>query len=529
MIKITFLTLLCVLSLKATMACKAKGPIRMSVAISTEDSSRFFFNGKSVFKDKPEITVDQCLPTANAQKFVMVAMAIDNFVLTNKTGSHSLNDDLSTRGDRCRIENNPFSNQTPEERKEKLFERREVLNHCATIQVTDFSSAGIQYPEEQVGCDVMPVSENSVNMKGAFCYFSPTAESQYSVHLEIDEKCYDTSYLAYNKIALQDINGLLNTYIAGDASGRSSDLTATSVTDVRFSINPLKSIMGISESYGESRPVWPSVWSIGNVELGNIRIQKGYSESADLIQVPFIVDNRCKRSCNNQGLCSSSCDYTQPVVGRYNLYERVNGKFEYLKTWYDGSVAPAQYQGFLYGSGYEIPNNFLAEGKTFMVEVEFDEPDLAFAHFDGRIKESLRLRQNQLPEISREGFVNEIPVFSLIDNINKIPGFDPIDNGVMFNSLGLSRDFQENLRRLNNYLDTSFWPPYFDKLCDTATGRCKKIGDAKVKLAMTFSLTEEDDEYEVENVRISRRGNLGKNYGFKSQPKYKINCRRQRD
>lgn len=526
MVKLILL-FICVLSLERTLACKATAPRKMSVAVSTSESARFFFDGKKSSRDKPEITVDQCLRTAQAQKYVMVAVAIDNFVLTNRTGAHSLNDALSTRGDRCRMENNPFVEQDPQERKDKLFERREVLNHCVTVQVTDFSSAGIKYPEEQVGCQITPVSNNSVDMKGAFCYFTPTTEGQYSIHFEIDEKCFDKEYLAYNNIALQDINGLVNTYIAGDASGRSSDLTATSATDVRFSINPLPSVISVSESFGEARPVWPSVWPMGNLELGNIRIQKNYSDSSDHLQLPFIVDNRCERTCNNEGLCSSACDYTQPVVGRFNLFQKTAGKYEYMRTWYDGSVAPAQYQGFLYGSGFELPNSYLVAGKSYKIEVEFDEPDLAFAHFDGRIRESLRLRSNQLPEMNREGFVNEIPSFSLLQPIGKIPTFDPIDDGVFFNSRGLSRDFRANLQRLNNYLDNSYWPPYFDKVCDISSKTCQKIGDAKVKLVMTFTLEEEDGSYQAANVKIARQGTLGRNYGLKNQEKYKINCRRR--
>lgn len=525
------LTLICGLSLSATLACKSAGPRKLSMAIDSNSSSRFYYNGQKTFKDKPEVTVDNCQNTAKSEKYLMIAVALENFVLSNETGNYSYNDLLSARGDNCRIENNPFENQEPVERTDKLFERRELFNHCITMQVTDFSNGGITYPKEQVGCEITAVSKNSVNMKGAFCYFKPGLESVYSVHFEVDDKCYNKNYLATNNIALQDINAILATYIAGDASGRSSDLVALSNTELRLSLNPLDSILNVSESFGEDRPTWPSTWTVGNVELGNVELQDSYSDLTDYLNIPFIVDNRCERTCNRQGLCSSPCDYSQPVVGRFNLfeYDGKKRKFEYLRTWYDGSVAPAQYQGFLYGAGIEFEKSLLQVGKRYKIEVEFDEPDLAFAQFDGRIRELLRLRANQIPAFNRDGgYINEIPAFEMLNPSDKIPTLKPIREGVEFNSVGLSRYMKESLNQLENYFDNSYWPPYFEKVCDAITGRCKKMGDGQVTLTMTFSIGLNDGYYEAQNIKISRNGNLGRRYKNVSQPTYKINCRRER-
>lgn len=516
---------------KESFSCNAHAPRKLNMALGIEKKARFYYNGHQIFKDKPEITVSNCGSTSSTGQYLMVATGIQNLVLNNQIGSYSYNDQLSARGDRCRIENLPFPKQDPKERKEKLFERREVINHCVTVQVTDFSEAGIQYPTEQRGCHITKVSKNSVDVKGPYCFFSPTKQSNYSIHFEADPKCLDKEYLKYNNIALQDINLMLNTYIAGDYTGRSPDLTAISTTPTRFSLNPLPNIISISDDFGLLRPTWPSFWMAGNVELGNLEVQN-YSPHFDHINLPLLVDTRCERTCSKEtNICTSACDYSQAIVGRYNLYEWYQGKFEYLKTWYDGSAAPANYQGLLYGSGLEIKKGIFQKDRRYKIEVEFDEPDLSFAHYDGRVKEQLRLNPNHIVEMRRNGgLINEIPIFNVIRDTEVIPNLDPISN-IDFDSPGISRLLKNAVGQLQNYLDNSYWPPYFEKVCEPLSKKCHPIGKGKITLSLEFLIEENQEEggYKIIRPMISRKGNLGKTYRLKKQPKYKINCRRRRN
>ena len=512
-----------------TLACKGVAPKEMNIAIDLNNQSRFFYDGKKVYKDKPQVSLQNCQSTAAQGKYIMVALGIENNVLSNQIGAYSFNDELSTFGDSCSLINNPLDYQEPTERHEKLFEKREFFNKCLTVQITDFASGPIAYPEEQPGCEVTRVSEKSINMKGAFCFVQPRQDSSFSIHVEVDNACKTKEFLKKHNLTLQDINAVVNTYKAGDASGRSADLTAVTTTNVRLSVNPLKEILEVSDNYGVNRPVWPSEWSGGQVDFANLSIA-GRSDLNDTISTSLVVDNRCKRKCVN-GLCSSKCDYAQPVIAQYELYEQHNGKFEYLKTWYDGGVASAQWQGMLFGIGHDFSKGVLTVGKKYRLEVIIDEPDFSFHQFDGRFSERIRLRNNHIHDINRNGgYINEIPLIDTIHNGELVPVLAEI-SGIHFDSQGLGMLLQTGVRSFQAYLNNSFWPPFYSKVCNPITGQCRKLGDAKVQMTIEFELGPMDmDEgkYELINPMISKKSNIGPSYSAQPLLPKKVRCRRSR-
>jgi hypothetical protein len=505
------------------LACEGTAPRELNMAISIENNSRFFYNGLKVFKDKPEVNVHNCKSTAANNAYMMIGIGLQNLVLSNLFQTYSYNDGLSAEGDRCQIENNPFEPQTAAERTAKLHERRAVLNHCLNIQVTDFSSGGMIVPENQTGCQVTRISSKSVDFKGPFCFFKPYADSTYSVHVEVDPKCYDPEYMKVNNISLQDINSVINTYTAGDASGTAADLQALSSTDVRFSINPTKELMNISDDFGVDRPSWPTSWQGGSVDLGSLKMS-GVLPQYDHIALSFVVDTQCPRKCVD-GICSSKCDYAQPVIGRFSLFEKTPRRYEFLKTWFDGAVAPAQWQGILHGVGMEIKKGILESGKKYRIEVEFDEPDISFAQFDGRIKKMIYLRNNHIHSLRRNGgLINTIPLINIIEDLELIPTLEPISI-VDYDNLDIQQLLGKALASFHNYLNNSFWPPYYEEICNKE-GECQSLGKGKIKFTLDFDLGEKNKkgQFAILNPVVKKEGNLGRNYDYKVFNPAKINC-----
>ncbi len=515
----------------STLACSSVDmPKEFNLAISSETQSRVYYNGLKLIEDKPQISVSNCLATAQSQQYLMFAIAIENFVLSNEYRVYSLNDELSTSVDECKIENSPFeSQQTWDERKSRLFDKRAFINECVVYQVTDTSAAGISYPENQPGCTINKLSKNSVDFVGEYCYFSPQADSEFSFHAEVNPSCYNLDYLKEKNIRPQDVLGTLSLYKSGDASGRSPDLTTLRQANFRFSFNALKSHMNVSDDYGSNQPVWPSSWIGANVHLGEVKID-GSLPKYDHLSIPFAADTRCESKCVD-GLCSSPCDYSQPIVGEFTLYGEYNGKKEFLKTWYDGGVSPSQWQGMLHGVGIELPKEVIEEGKRYTIEAFFSEPELNFMMFDGRVEKMISLANNQILELNRRGgaSVGEIPLITMIQSLQTIPVLEIIA-GIEFDG-NLFVNLKRALSSFQTYVNNSFWPPYYGDICHQDGNRCIKSGQGKINLQLEFTVgaKKENGKYEILDMKYKSRNDL---YGKTQSDNYlppRLSCESDSD
>src|SRR5690606_15609838 len=118
-----------------------------------------FYNDLRAIHDRPSISAENCLKTAATDKYLMVAVSLENFVLSDEFLTYSINDELTNQGDSCSLDNAPIKIvQTKEDRAKRLKTRRDLLNSCIVYQVTDFSKAGLEYPEKQPGCSLERVS-----------------------------------------------------------------------------------------------------------------------------------------------------------------------------------------------------------------------------------------------------------------------------------------------------------------------------------------------------------------------------------
>lgn len=520
------LTIIAILSIQYSIGCEAVAPANINLAIDIKKGSEIFYTHKDILNQRPSLSVEGCQSTAQNNKFVMIGVAQENPILTNEAQGFVLNEVAEVF--ECNIENSPdiTVTQTSEARAQRLKRRRDFLNRCLEIQVTDFGYQGIQYPEKQPGCTIEKVSKESVNFSGAFCFFKPSRESTISIHPQIKTECRNIETLSEvieDNVILEDFNLLLNTYIAGDASGSSTDLTAKSVTSFRLSYNPINEILASSDDFGEERPRWPTDWKATKAYLGELEIQTT-NPHYDQIKLPFLLDARCERKCVEK-VCSSSCDYAQPFAAQMSLYQIVNGKEEFIRQWYDGSAAPSQYQGFIHGLGMEIPKNIFEEGLTYKIKAEFINPSLEYAYFSGRVAKKIGLRVNHLRDFRSNSRINRIPHISLIDDLDLVPMVPRIQNlNFDYRPFG---DFSRILSTFRSHLYNSFWPPSLERMCSPDVGSCVKTDQTAVELELEFTIQRRNHGRFVLGDMKDSRTSMVDNNNFKNRTRTvhpKLNC-----
>ena len=494
-------------------------PSSLNIALDPANKTSYFYNEEAMLWDKPDISLNGCGKTARTDKYLMIAIAVENFILSDEFLTYSINDSISGTGEQCSLDNNHFSNvQDSSERRKRLNQKRKFLNKCLKVSVTDFSKSGLSIKDKQPGCKVTRISQFSADFEGAFCFIKPKKDSLISIQLDVKKECLSSSFYKENDIKFQDALSVLSLYTAGDDSGRSSDLTAIKQSDLRVSVNAPEKVISTSTYNGDQKPTWPTEWNIPEVYFGKPKVSMGIGK-VDIFNFPLAVNNRCKEKCVD-GLCSSSCDYSQPVVGDFAIFEVVKGKKDLLYSWFDGGVAPAQWQGVLKGIGVKIPQNIIEMGKTYIVEADLSDQELNYLSFKGRIEKMLRMN-NVIGEMNRSGSrIRSINHINEIDDLNNLPSINSI-SGIYFNGNALS-GVQDALGSMKLTFKNTFWPPYFEKTC--LGSKCINQVSFKNKIYLKFKLSGTMSNPVFEDVEFSNTSNLVKSKNITKYQFPTVNC-----
>jgi len=493
------------------LSCEATVPSQMNLAISTDYQQKMYYDAKQVLREAPYTHIHGCNMTAAKRSFIMIALGIENLVLTNRTQTYSVAD--SVKGHSCSIKNSQLSNPIGfKEQKEEVDLKRDFINKCVIVQVTDLSTKGVQFPKEQIGCTVERISKNAANFSGKFCYFQPSFDSNINVQLDVKSECLKEEGLSNLGITAKDFNGILNFYTSSSADGLNNDLAAIGSSDVRYSINPIEKLTAPADDYGILRPNFNANWKAKEVHLGELTIKS--KRRHDIINLPFVVDTRCERKCD-KGLCSSACDYAQPIVAEFTLEEKTKNGYEYVLSWYDGAVAPGQWQGILHGIGFQLQKNVLTVGNKYRITAKFREPNLDFKYFNGDVEKRITMESNNIGGIDRNsGDINQIPQIGLIDTTDLLPQIGLIQR--------LRFDAQLDgvsvaLRTFRSYLNNKFWPPVYDNVC--VGSHCAKNGKNFQNLSISFELGEPAGRrkpYSIKNVSLKKNSISGESYSIQN-------------
>lgn len=502
-------------------ACEVVAPDQINLAISTQYQEQIHYNSIKVLNRTPYSNINNCKMTAAKRRYVMLAVGVEDLILTNRNTTYSIAD--RTRKHSCRIENSELKSQmTYKELNEELHLKRKLLTSCLVTKVTELGPKPLQIPKDQVGCKIKRISDYAADFVGKFCYFKPGFNTNYNVQLDVNTECLTEKGLKEKNITAKDINAVLNIYTSDVATGKNNDLVAIGGTKLRFSVNPINKLVKAADDFGVRRPVFPAKYVLNDIHLAEPTVKmRGPSLQ---FKFPFVVDTRCERKCEG-GLCSSPCDYAMPIVGEHILEVFENGKWEYIASWYDGAVANGQWQGILHGVGKSIQMGALDLDATYRVRIVFQEPNLDFKYFDGDITRRIFLNSNNIGSIGDRGRIGTIPLIQDIVNGRTVPEIEDIGELDFDNPLD---GVQTSLRTFQSYLKNKFWPPLYEDVC-SKDGKCFDNGKKFLELSAKFNIHKESKrKYKMTNVEFSKKSAFGGSYSNKKVDKFpRVNCSRQ--
>lgn len=489
-----------------TFAClSSSAPEGINLSLSLTNKKVMIFTDEGETLDTmPSIVAGACSESAKKDQYLMFAIGIENFILSDELLSFSINDTLSYDSkDKCRIENlKEIKGTTKDDRNKRLQHRRHLVNHCISFDVRDDSETGLELPKEgQPGCSLTRVDENTANFYGFFCFFKPKIDSKFTITPKVAPKCLEENFYKENKFELQDILGTLEMYAAGDATGRSSKLEFLKDVKFRLSMNP-DGVIATNKSRFSDVPKWPVNWKVRDIKAGKINIVPNSAEILKL-NVPIFVNNQCEEKTCTDGLCTSSCEYTQPVASELTLFDITNPKKEeYIKSWFDGGIAPAKWAGMINGTGIDLSTSSLEDGHKYKIEIAMDDQEFNYMMYKGQIESRLTLNPSTIPNLTREG-----TKFAALNPFNEIQVFKELPKFPVFDMIKFSGSNHVGVKNTVNSISRVFkntvWPPYFDNYC--SEGRCVLKKNHKLRLSLTFKLKiDEKKKYIIEDITYEK-------------------------
>ncbi len=513
MIKIIASVLLSIAGSNA-LACSVASPSYVNLAISTVEEKLFTYGVKAVDEKMPSAVITNCRETAAKRRFVMITF-----------GPEVTAQDDSIRGtnfqkkfvynESCSIRQNPLAKIQPEEAVQSAFENKwKFINECVEVSVLEMGQKPLNFPADQVGCKVTKTGPQSAVFNGGFCFFTPAADSQLNVSVGISESCKSLKGYKDLGVDLQELEAGINYYTSTTYKDEINDLSSFGSSMVKLSVNPSSSLFRPSDDFGILRPTFPGDYPVNDIHLGKIDISD-YSDSKVMVKTPLIVNNYCK-SVEKNGLRSSICDYSNPYVAEIKL---INSKGVEEASWFDGGVAPSQWQGILNGEGQTISKELLRANETYRLVYTFSDPYFEFNYFKKRIISKFNALKISFPVLFGGSGISNIPDMSTIDNTNGMLDVGTIGEITFPSTLN---GLEAERRKLGAYFSTSLFPPMYSQACHPETGECTKTGKDFVKFTATFKV---NSDYSISDLEVERKSKILGSYKKKitEQPEYICN------
>ena len=510
------LTLLLPLFTVSAWACQVQRIGAVNLAISHTTESTVYYNEERTIPNLPQFRASNCSQAAMNGQFLMVALGPEVVDYEDTVKGVNFNKDFGYK--RCEMTGHPFVRANDHEvRKEKFNQDWKLIQSCLEVTVEDEGNQPLQLPPTQPGCEMQRLSTHKMSFNGGFCFVKPHFASSYLLKLQIKKECQNLETFTGLELNNLDLFGAINLYLAGDASGNSGSLKALSNLPIRLSVNPQSTLIPASDDYGIEYPTFPENWSMPDIHFGKVSVNPLGNGMLQL-ETQLLVNNNCPKVCKDK-ICQSSCDYAQPVVAENSLYEKTQKGLELITTWYDGGIAPARFQGFIKGIGFEVAESLIEDGKTYVIESNMYDPKYDYERFKKRIQSRLNTIEQQLGRISNSSIpaIQEIP---RIHVTRDLPGISTIPGLVFERSLDTVDRAVDQLR---SYLSFKLWPPYYSKVCNGAN--CEVIKDPMLTLKAEFKvLARTQEKLDLSMISIKRDSYIVPKYEMNNLHQLEIKC-----
>lgn len=251
-------------------ACFSSRDPRLNYFISYERPyAGLFADGAAVSEIRPTV-VDRC---QGSGEFLMVALTVRTQKIGGRTADVSFTNKFSK--DSCRLENNPFPvAQTYEQKLDFFNQQYKLLRTCTFYDIVDIDDNEIYLPTEgQPAAKVEVLSKSHIRAEGDFVYIRTRKNNRFAIGVGLKKECTRPDFIKRMGLEAGELQSLLNTYIAGDASGITTDLTPIGSTRVRLALTPGSELMEVSSTEEANNvPSWPSIYKT-NVEFGSLEVR----------------------------------------------------------------------------------------------------------------------------------------------------------------------------------------------------------------------------------------------------------------
>ncbi len=504
------------ISATSALACQVQRIGSVNLAISHSTESTVYYNEERTLPNLPQFRASNCSTAAMNGQFLMIALGPEVVDYEDTVKGVNFTKDFGYK--RCALSGHPFELANDHEvRKEKFHQDWKLIQSCLELTVEDEGHQPLQLPATQPGCEVKRLSTHRMSFNGGFCFVKPYYGTSYLLKLQIKKECQNTQTFAALGIKNLDLFGAINLYLAGDATGNSGSLKALSNLPIRLSVNPQADLIPSSDDYGIEYPTFPESWSMPDIHFGSVSVNP-LGNGLVQLETQLLVNNNCPKVCSDK-VCQSSCDYAQPVIAEHSLYEKTQGRLELITSWYDGGIAPARFQGFIKGIGFEVAESLIEDGKTYVIESNMYDPKYDYERFKKRIQSRLNTIEQQLGRISNSSIptIQEIPRIQVtreLPGISTIPGLvfeRPLDN------------VDRAVDQLRSYLSFKLWPPYYSKVCNGSA--CAVIKDPMLTLKAEFKVRgRSEKKLDLEMLSIKRDSYIVPTYEMNSLHKLEIKC-----
>jgi hypothetical protein len=500
------------------LSCEVQKLDSLNLALMTEQKSVVPYQADRPLPNIPYYRIFNCSQTSMAGQFVMIALGPEVIEFDDTVRGVNFNRDFGNK--KCELKGTPYKDEASYENRYNKFKNDwKLISSCLKLVIEDEGPQPLSFPAVQPGCTFLRESPNRAHFNGGYCFIKPNFGSSYLLKLKVREECLNIEHLSKLEIKTSDLFAAINVYVAGDASGKSSQLRALSNLRTRFSINPIKDLVPSSDDFGLLYPTWPENWGMPDVHLAPIKLKSPGNGNIQ-IQSPFLVNNNCPQKCR-KNFCQSSCDYAQPIVGEFSLLEKDGIKEEVLTSWFNGGIATPGFVGTITGLDYEVPESYFIPGKEYVFEVILNEPQFDFDRFKNRIKKRLNTIEQQLGRITNSNIprIQDIPT---INDSRELPSIGTIPNIIFDQSLNGVENAVESLRA---YLNFKLWPPYYSNICLSSI--CHPVSANILTLRATIKILtplEGNPELLYDVVKIERFSKIVPSYVRQDFHKTKLSC-----
>lgn len=420
----------------------------------------------------------------------------------------------------CRIENSNFVKEDLNTLVESSLRKQfQTIRQCLYLRVRDLNRTPIQFKQKQTSCRMKEQTNGTVTMEGDYCFIKINPRQELQVSIEVKQDCLNPEFLAYSKIDLQDINLFMNAWITSDDSGVDPDAQYIRSLPSRAVFLPSTKNLKLSENPSRPEIAFPSTYKT-DINPGNITIQKTGVNRYNL-DFSLEVQNRSQSTCVQNLPCTSPSNYQAPVAGEVELNQIINGKKEYVTSYWHIGEAPAQWQGLLKNENLTILENVeLKKGQQYEMTFTMLDP-----YDDYRL--ALRKRSEikfNLPTPNET--LDNVQPTPIMDNSRSMDGLSPINTSMIKFSV------DSMIEQLNTALRSSrvsiFWPQIYSQSCVPSTGQCLSLGKgpALVDIKVQFTLGDLDPNtqvFKLQNIQIKKQSSVMASYqkSVKALPTYK--------